>query len=492
MTKAKIYYHDIGDYHSREQKLDIIAKFHSAANISWQILTPNEHSDWLSMRNSAFDEFIPLEPEKKFDTKTHTFFNLNVVGVSTNRDAWVYNFSKKNISENMQRMIDFFNEQSVAFSEAKKKKPQIEVDSIIDTNPQNISWTVNLKRDLEKMKTHIFNQDGFEVGVYRPFTKQNLYFDKPFIERPGLSSQLFPTEKLENLVINITGIGASKDFSVLISNRLTGIDTIEKNQIFPLYYYEENNRQQKSLFDTDDAYGKYIRRDAISDFIFERAKQQYGKSVSKEDIFYYVYGFLHSKDYRETFANDLKKMLPRLPLVEEVKDFWAFSKAGRKLANLHLNYESVAPSHDVTIIGDDGKHYTVDKMRFPKKDQKETIIYNSHITINNIPEKAYEYVVNGKSAIEWIMERYQVSTHKESGIKNDPNDWATEEGNPRYILDLLLSIINVSVQTVDIVNSLPKVEFETDTENGKEIKFYPEMNGTISIAAEPVSELDTQ
>jgi len=191
--------------------------------------------------------------------------------------------------------------------------------------------------------------------------------------------------------------------------------------------------------------------------------------------------------YRETFANDLKKMLPRLPLVENVKDFWAFSKAGRQLAELHLNYETVAPSPDVTVSGDDGKTYTVDKMRFPKKDQKETIHYNSKITVSNIPAKAYEYVVNGKSAIEWIMERYQISTHKESGIVNDPNDWANEVGNPRYILDLLLSIINVSVQTVDIVNSLPKVDFGTEPTHTNVVKMYPtrEADEQISMAAEP-------
>jgi predicted helicase len=154
-------------------------------------------------------------------------------------------------------------------------------------------------------------------------------------------------------------------------------------------------------------------------------------------------------------------MLPRLPLVESVADFWAFSKAGRQLAELHLNYETVAPSPDVTVTGDNGGNYTVSKMRFPKKDQKETINFNSSITLGNIPAKAYEYVVNGKSAIEWIMERYQLTTHKESGIVNDPNDWAKEVGNPRYILDLLLSVINVSIQTVDIVNSLPKVDFSS-------------------------------
>jgi predicted helicase len=160
------------------------------------------------------------------------------------------------------------------------------------------------------------------------------------------------------------------------------------------------------------------------------------------------------------FSNDLKKMLPRLPLVEDVKDFWAFSKAGRALADLHLNYENVPRFEEVIVKGENSGFFNVEKMRFPKKDQKDTINFNSQITISNIPLEAYEYNLNGKSAIEWIMERYQISTHKESGITNNSNDWAIESGNPRYILDLLLSIINVSVQTVKIVNQLPKVKFD--------------------------------
>jgi predicted helicase len=200
-------------------------------------------------------------------------------------------------------------------------------------------------------------------------------------------------------------------------------------------------------------------KNGISDFIFKRAKKQYSKTVTKEDIFYYVYGILHSPEYRTAFANDLKKMLPRLPLLDKVADFWAFSKAGRALADLHINYETVPPYHGVTVTGADSGFFRVEKMRFPKKGQKDKITYNSKITLSDIPDKACQYVVNGKSAVEWIMERYQVKTDKKSGIANDPNDWAEEVGNPRYILDVLLSVINVSVQTVDIVAELPKVDF---------------------------------
>ncbi len=185
----------------------------------------------------------------------------------------------------------------------------------------------------------------------------------------------------------------------------------------------------------------------------------YGNRVTKENIFYYVYGILHSPEYRTRFANDLKKMLPRIPLIEEPRHFWSFSKAGRELADLHLNYETVPPSQDVTVTGAETGHFTVEKMRFPKKGEKDTIIYNSAITIQNIPAKAWDYTVNGKSAIEWIMERYQLTTHKESTITNNPNDWAKEVGNPRYILDLLLSVINVSVKSVEIVEGLPELKF---------------------------------
>lgn len=176
--------------------------------------------------------------------------------------------------------------------------------------------------------------------------------------------------------------------------------------------------------------------------------------------FYYVYGFLHHPGYRSRFANDLKKTLPRLPLVDEAKDFWAFSKAGRQLAELHLNYESLPFPAGVVVSGEESGHFRVEKMRFPKKGEKDSILFNSHITISNIPAEAYEYTVNGKSAIEWVMERYQVSVDKDSGIRNDANDWAKEVGDERYVLGLVLRVIGLSLETVSIVETLPELKFE--------------------------------
>lgn len=486
MEKATIHYHDIGDYLDREQKLKIVKEFKTFANpkLSLTKLQPNEHGDWISLRNDSFSTFFQLQPDKKFDKNSNSVFTLNSMGAGTSRDAWVINSSKNKLKENIIKTIDFYNEQVEGFKLAKIKDSNLKVDDFIDRSPDKISWSSSLIPNVERANKTSFESLKIVQCSYRPFNYQFIYFGDKLIHRRGQFEEIFSgkLKETQNRIICIST--TNKGIGLLITNYIADIHYNGDTQCFPLYYYEENKATQKGLFDTDESQ-KYVRRDAISDFILERAKQQYGKTVTKEDIFYYVYGFLHSNEYRETFANDLKKMLPRLPLVENVKDFWAFSKAGRQLAELHLNYETVAPSPEVTVSGDDGKTYTVDKMRFPKKDQKDTIHYNSKITVSNIPAKAYEYVVNGKSAIEWIMERYQVSTHKESGIINDPNDWAKEVGNPKYILDLLLSIINLSVQTVDIVNSLPKVDFGNSNTNTTE-EFNYQMDATdYKLASEP-------
>ena len=455
MNKATIYYHDIGDYLSRDEKLAMMKKNRSIANMQWQVLTPNEHGDWLNQRNDVFSSFVPLAPEKKFDVKTKSFFLTYSLGTATNRDTWVYNFSKSTLQENIQKTIAYYNEQLDLLQKNEIKEVQ--------KSSSRGNWTRDWDNQIKRRHNILENKEEYRITMHRPYSKLNSYFDDDLNQERYQLSSLFPTTKHDNFVICITGIGVSKDFSVLITNVIPDLQIQANGQCFPLYYYEENKNPQANLFGTTND-NQYIRRDAISDFILERCRSNYGQKVSKEDIFYYVYGFLHSPQYRETFASDLKKMLPRLPLVDEPKDFWSFSKAGRDLANLHLNYETVEPYRGVRIIYGAGSdiNYRVEKMHFAK-DGKETdktkIIYNHQIVIENIPLEAYGYVVNGKPAIEWIMERYAVTTHKESGIVNDPNDWATETGKPKYILDLLQSVINVSVQTVEIVKGLPALSF---------------------------------
>ena len=429
LEKAQIFYHDIGDYLSREDKLKIIRQMGDISNpaMMWESVEPNEHGDWINHRNEMFKLFISIEPEKKFAKGQKSFFETYAIGVATNRDAWVYNASQRTLENNMRSMIDFYNRQREAYNDAVKVDKNLSVESFINTDDTKISWTVNLKKDIERNIEHKYVSD-IRDSAYRPFFKQRLYFDKHFIERIGLSPKLFPTSNHKNLVICVSGIGSSKDFSAIITNCIPCLDLVEKSQCFPLYWYDSSDADIADLFNqgAEKPMDRYVRKDGVTDWILNTARKQYGYKVTKEDIFYYVYGLLHSPDYRTTFATDLKKSLPRLPLVEKVDDFWAFSKAGRELANLHLNYETIEPYRKCIVSfapltnKGDKINYHVEKMRFGKIDSKTSdksvIYYNNSITITGIPAKAYEYVVNGKSAIEWIMERYAITTDKKSGI----------------------------------------------------------------------------
>ena len=260
------------------------------------------------------------------------------------------------------------------------------------------------------------------------------------------------------MLICVSCIGVTKDFSVLITNLIPNLHFNGDSQCFPRYYYEGLKRRN-SLLAPKETVGGFTRQDAITDFILKESQAKYGQNVTKDDIFYYVYGLLHSEDYRIAFSADLKKSLPRLPLVDAPDDFRAFSNAGRDLAELHLNYEAAPPCPKAVVTGEERGDFAVAKMRFADTGDKSAIQYNHAIRISGIPLEAYRYVVNGRSAIDWLMDRYQVRIDKDSGIKNDPNDWGQERGNPRYILDLLLSVITVSLETMKIVDSLPRLDF---------------------------------
>ena len=482
-----IHYYNVGNFLSRVEKLNSIKKYKSLSNIPWLAISPSSKHDWINQRDGLFEVLIPAFPDKKFNLKSQSFFSLYCMGIATNRDAWNYNYSKPKLLKNMKYTISCFNDQVEKYREAFTLDSHIKVESYVDNDPTKISWSSSLIPHVKNFRKAIFQELETKTAVYRPFMKTNLYFGDKFVHRPGQFSQLFPNSKCPNVLIGVSGLSSRLDnISCFVTNTHSDLNCLDSGaQYFPLYWYEENKHKQKSLFDegSDD---DYIRRDGITDWILKEVRNRYKvKSITKEMIFYYVYGLLHSKEYRERFAADLKKSLPRIPIVDDVNMFMDFYMYGKKLADLHLNYEDVTPYPDVVVKGDrkvkmgtrrdpatggfvddttnpDDYNYfrVVDKMRFKSKEDKSTIIYNGNITIENIPAKAYEYIVNGKSAIEWIVERYAVTQDKKSLIKNDANDWSKEHHKPRYILDLLLSVINVSVQTVDIVNALPKLKFE--------------------------------
>lgn len=456
-----IHYHDIGDDLSREDKLEKITSFASVAGISdWQAISPDAHGDWLKQRDDSFAEHIVLGDKKGDALKLFDNFSL---GVSTNRDAWVYNASKTKLTATMTSMIDFYNAEVARFNRAHpeldRKKREMELDRFIDTNPQKISWTVNLKQELAKNRFFEYQAESLTPSLYRPFTKQWLYFNRTFNERVLQIPRIFPQAGAENLVIYVAGVGARAGFSALISNCMVNLHTLDTGQAFPLYLYDEATND--GLF-TERVKGGLQRRDAITDAGLAHFASAYpGEAISKEDLFYYVYGILHSPDYRERFADNLSKELPRIPAVKKAADFWAFSKAGRALADLHLNYETVEP-YPLTIEAKGtltDADYRVEKMKFAKKGDKSTVIYNHRITLKGIPEAAWDYVVNGKAALDWVMERQCVKTDKASGIVNDANDWAIETmGNAKYPLELFQRVVTVSLETVRLVGSLPPLD----------------------------------
>ena len=450
--KAQIHYHDIGDYLSREEKLERIKKFASVLSPEMQLssITPNEDNDWLNQRDGLFDTFIPMEADKKFNTASTSFFVLNSRGLETARDSWVYNSSQSALTENIGRMIDFYNQQVKQYlQESDKKKAEEE----ISLDPHKISWSSSLLSNLHSGVTTSFAEKYLTQAMYRPFFKQHLYRGDLMIHRRGQWDMIFPTPQTKNLVICVPGVGVTKEFSVFITDIIPDLELIGKSQCFPLYYFEEAQTDELNLY--DHAESQFIRHDGITDFALSRARELNPK-ITREDVFYYVYGFLHNQAYRKRFSSDLKKSLPHIPFPNGYPVFKAYCKAGRELAALHLNYETGPFCKTVIVSGSERGKYHVQKMRFISKDDKRTIIFNEFIKIENIPLVAYDYVINGKSAIEWVMERYAVTTNADSGIQNDPNQWSE---SPRYILDLLLRVIQMSVDTVQIVTKLPEMNF---------------------------------
>jgi predicted helicase len=480
----EINFHDIGDYYSREEKLSIINEYKSISGIAnnngWQVIKPDVHGDWLKQRDGSFNKYTVLG--QKREAPELTIFSNYSNGVKTNRDAWCYNFSEKDIKVTIRKMINFYNDEVERYKSAcvtsdKNKWPMVE--SFIDFDSSKISWTHEVKLDLSRHKKRDFRMEGFVRSLYRPYTKCWMYYDKHFNNRVYQMPRIFPETGIENLAICVSGAGA-RNFSTLILNSLPCLDNIEKGQCFPLYIFEPQESEatestpQGSLFDApekaacDDSSDnpKYKRRDAITNAGLGHFQAAYPReTITKEDLFYYIYGLLHSEDYRTRFADNLSKELPRIPAVKKAEDFWAFSSAGRKLADLHLNYETVE-TYPVKI-DTKGKRledadYRVTKMKYGKNGKDKdltTLIYNSKITLTGIPLEAYQYVVNGKPALDWVVERQCVKTDKDSGIVNDANDWATETmGNPKYPLELFLRVITVSLETMKIVKALPYLD----------------------------------
>ena len=429
--KHELHYHDIGDYLSQKEKLKIIEEFSDISSIDWKTIQPDDNNDWLNQRDPNYQNYASIAGDEQ------STFLSSAIGIATNRDTWVSGFSKEMVSRNSRRLIENY------MSELKRLKniSPDERKGILNRKDDFVKWSVKLEDLITKSKEIKYSHEHLHLTMYRPFTKKWLYYQYELVERPGQYYRKFGDK---NLVIMTTGRGTNRDFSAIVTNELPDIQSMMNGQGFMRY---DNEVDETQLFQSHDNMNQ-----AFADKL----------GLSLNDTFAYVYGLLNSREYQEKYANDLKKDLARIPIV---KDKERYVEVGKALMDLHLNYEEVPVYEGVEIVPLVNPSYKVTKMRFAKKRDENgravndlsTIIFNNDITISNIPEKAYEYVVNGRSAIEWIIDQYQVKTDKKSGITDDPNAYSKDE---KYIFNLLLRIINVSIQTVDLVNTLPKFEVE--------------------------------
>lgn len=419
-NKHELKYFDIGDYLTRKNKLEKLAGLESISNIEWSNIIPDKNNDWINQRNEKYSEFISMDPEE------NGYFEVKSLGVSSNRDVWVSGFSKNNVNDNVIRMVDNVNSEIDRLKNIGDKKEKI---SQLNSDPNFVSWSDGLRQVFAKGNKITIDQNSLKTYAYRPFTKKWIYYEKQIIERPRKWGSIFGES---NKILLVPGNGSRRSFSCLIVDEIPDLNVLDAGaQGFSLYNKEMIH----------GSLGNNISSHISAEF-----------NLSAEDLFYYTYAVLHSNDYRKKFDSNLTKELPRIP---KLKNMNIYVEVGRKLADLHLNYESVPPYVEVEVESKKNPSYKVTKMKYPKKGVKDKIVFNSDITIKNIPEKAYEYIINGRSAIEWIIDQYQFKIDSKSGIVDDPNLYSDNE---RYIFDLLLRIINVSVQTIDLVNSLPPLE----------------------------------
>jgi predicted helicase len=446
--ETEVYYHDVGDYLTREEKLLITANAKSIDKLSWTKLYPNLHGDWINQRNEEYSTFIPLSDKSNKGKESQAIFKMFSMGIHTNRDAWTYNFSKKLLIDNARKMVTNYNKFLKDYNKSQKS-----IGEITRVSKEEISWSSGLLSSLKNGKSAVFKGDEITLGIYRPFQKMWLYRENLFIERRSQTHILFPP-KTSNLVIYTTGPGASVDFGALITDTIPNHHFMDTGQGFPMYYYPETStsKSENLLFDLEEVEPKLH---AISDWALNEFCNRYSKKLTKEDIFYYVYGVLSAPEFQKRFKNDLKKQAPRGPFLD---DFSTYSDFGRKLAELHLGYESMKNTFCKVLISDtkikESELYKVEKIRFEKNKDFTALVFNKYITIHNIPEEVLQYSINGRSPMKWVMDKYLIKEDGDTAILNDPNAYSEE---PKYVFNLLLSVIAMTKEILELQKSLPNL-----------------------------------
>ncbi|MDE0085835.1 MAG: N-6 DNA methylase, partial [Candidatus Poribacteria bacterium] len=458
---CKIHYRDVGDYLTREEKLDQLRETESISGFSeWQTIIPNEQYDWIGQRNEAFSKFYPIGSEDTKKGKTDdAIFKLFSNGYKTGKDAYIYNFSYKGCLRNAELMIQDY---LAAFSELENNPDVLTLDEVTKRHNSHIYWDEDLKKRLKQGKETEYDENYIRNVLYRPFVATNCYADNLFVQRKAQMYRIFPESSSENLMICVPGKGSTNPFSVIMVDTMPDVGFNEAAQCFPRWQYLKPSEEPASLESLLDADDSPERIDNISDTALKAFREHYqDDTITKDDIFDYVYGILHAPSYREQFANDLSKMIPRIP---HAPDFRAFAEAGQKLAELHLNYETCeqfplkiefpnisSPPTDLEDADPNLFLLTEKAMKFIDA-EKRTLAINDNVRITGIPEDSWGYVVNGRTPIEWFIDRYYIKTDKDSGIVNDPNGWF---GDPRDLVTAIKRIVYVSVESARIIDNLP-------------------------------------
>lgn len=485
-----IHYHDIDDYLSADEKLAIVDRS-TLDNVDWQIIEPNIYGDWINQRDEDFETW-PVIGEKKGDTTK--FFEEYSRGLETSRDAWMYSYSENKLNAQIKEISKNYNEVVEAFSPVSSDyagRGEARVAEFLTQNPQYsdpafVKWSRSLRHAASKGASVEINQAQIIPSLYRPFSSQFLYFDAVLNHERSQMPSMFPTQQHHNIGFMLTSPASHYPFTLIATEFVPNLHALDTGQFFSRFTWEPVDAEDGGLFGEgasisegeSSIYGQigevvagYVRKDNITDEIKALYRDALGADVTSDDIFHFVYGKLHDPNYREIYAGDLKKMLPHIETPTSRARFDQLAAAGRELMDLHVNYEDVEPwpvTVDVKASADENDRETwrVQKMKWAKKKDPETgknvndvttLVYNKSVTVRDIPAEADEYMLGSRSALAWIIDRYQVKKDKASGIVNDPNDWADEVGNPRYIVDLIAKVTRVAVETVRIVQGIREV-----------------------------------
>lgn len=422
---------------TRADKFRLLETAGHIYDIPHKPVQPDTKYSWLTEGlQGDFDNLLPMGTRETKAGVGHGLFRLFSSGVKTNRDAWTYNFHRTELEKNINRTVNTFNEHLWRWGKVVQKTS---IDDFVDKDDTKISWSEGLKATLQRGIALQFDAAAIRRALYRPFVVEHSYFSRVLSERCYQMPRIFPTPETEiaNRIICVAGIGDRRPFGCIATNLIPSLDLFEKTQCFPFYRYDE---------------GGANRQENISDWAVKQFLSALGTNVDKWQIFHYVYGLLHSPEYREKYQANLKRELPRIPLPKSIEQFQAFVSAGERLAELHVNYES-QKEYPLEQIENPDKllNWRVEKMKLTK--DKTAIIYNDFLTLAGIPPEAFEYKLGNRSALEWIIDRYQIHRDKRSGIVNDPNRADDQE----YIVRLIGKIITVSLETMRLVTCLPSI-----------------------------------